>query len=147
MALSPDGTTLATGSDDRSIALWEIGADGGLTERKRLRGHEERVRSLAFSPDGAWLASAGEEPAVRLWNLAAEAPVGDPITVADRSPVVAFVPGADRQLLVADGRLARWDMRAEQWPQIACRLIGTRRLVDAERVRYLGGEQPAATCP
>ena len=146
MALSPDGSTLATGSDDRTIALWDVGADGGLTERTRLRGHEERVRSLAFSPDGAWLASAGEEPAVRLWNLEVGAPVGDPITLPGGLPVVAFVPGADRQLVVAANRLDRWDMRPEQWPHIACGLIGTRRLVDAERERYLGGEQPAATC-
>ena len=74
MALSPDGSTLATGSDDRTIALWDVSADGGLTERTRLRG-QGAGPFAHLSPDGAWLASGGEEHAVRLWNLAAGAPV------------------------------------------------------------------------
>ena len=145
IALSPDGSLLATGSDDRAIALWDVADNGGLTERSRLRGHEERVRSLAFSPDGKWLASAGEEPAVRFWDLDSERPVGDPIDVGP-VPVVAFSRTADRQLLVADNGLSAWDMRADQWPAIACRILGTRRLGDAEREQYLGNEPAQAAC-
>ena len=146
MVLSPDGSTLATGSDDRAIALWDVADGGGLTERSRLRGHEERVRSLAFSPGGKWLASAGEEPAVLFWDLASERPVGDPIDVGP-VPVVAFSRTADRQLLVADTGLSAWDMRADQWPDIACRILGDRRLGDAEREQYLGSGPAQAACP
>jgi conflict system STAND superfamily ATPase/TIR domain-containing protein/WD40 domain-containing protein len=146
MALSPDGSLLATGSDDRTIALWNVADDGELAPRSRLRGHEERVRSLAFSPDGHWLASADEAPVVRYWDLAAEQPVGDAIDVGP-APVVAFDRSADRQLLVADGHLSSWEMRAEEWPKIACGILGTRRLDDAERAQYLGGEAALAACP
>jgi WD40 repeat protein len=146
MALSPDGSTLATGSDDRAIALWNVADDGTLTERVRLSGHEERVTSLTFSPDGHWLASAGEEPAVLLWNLDVGQRVGDPIPV-HLNTVVAFALDADRQLLVANIRLDRWDMRVEQWPVIACRIVGSRRLGPVEQDRFLRGEAPVASCP
>ena len=146
MALSPDASLLATGSDDRTIGLWDVAGDGAPTPHSRLRGHEERVRSLTFSSDGRWLASAGEEPAVLLWDLESERAVVDPIRVGT-APVVRFNPNADRRLLVADGGLSAWDMRADQWPAIACRILGSRRLVEVERQQYLGDSPVRAACP
>merc|ERR1712096_101202 len=55
VAYSPDGTTLASASDDGSIKLWH--AETGL-ELKTLSGHSNIVFSVAYSPDGTTLASA-----------------------------------------------------------------------------------------
>jgi WD40 repeat protein/predicted Ser/Thr protein kinase len=67
VAVSPDGSRIASGGPDRSIKLWD--ADGG-TEVLTLRGHEGAVRSLAFTPDGTALASGGDDRVIRLWDSA-----------------------------------------------------------------------------
>ena len=55
VAFSPDGKTLAMGSWDNTVRLWDTAGRKPLGEP--LRGHEDAVRSVAFSPDGKTLAS------------------------------------------------------------------------------------------
>jgi WD40 repeat protein len=66
LAFSPDGTTLASGGDDRTAILWDI-ASGRA--KRTLKGHDLTVTSLAFSPDGLTLASGSGNAAVVLWNV------------------------------------------------------------------------------
>ncbi len=147
LEVSPDGSTLASGSDDRSIIVWTIGSDGRLTDRHHLLGHTDRINTLSISPDGHWLASSGEDMHVILWNLDTGQRVGDPIPVV-REPVLAFGQSGDRQLFVSDDRdgLVRWDMRPEAWARIACDLIGGRTFTLLERDQFLGGATPPDRC-
>src|SRR5262245_38137702 len=67
IAISSDGSLLATAGDDALVNLWRID-DGRLVYA--LRGHTEWVRAVAFRHDGKVIASAGDDRTVRLWDTA-----------------------------------------------------------------------------
>ena len=67
VAWSPDGTTLASGSNDQTVKLWDA-ATGA--ERTTLHGHSGPVRAVAWSPDGTTLASGSGDGTVKLWDAA-----------------------------------------------------------------------------
>ncbi|MBD2496232.1 serine/threonine-protein kinase [Nostoc sp. FACHB-280] len=67
VAFAPNGRILASGSDDKTIKLWNL-ATG--TEISTLKGHLKWIWAIAFHPHGKILASGSADQTIKLWNLA-----------------------------------------------------------------------------
>jgi len=97
VAILPDGNTLAAGSSDGMIYL--LDAETGDPVRK-IDGHSDYVRDVAFSYDGRILASLGAGGDLRLWDVAS----GDVLPILDGQVSnlwsIAFSP---KSLVLATG--------------------------------------------
>ncbi len=107
LAVSADGTMLASTSDDASIRLWDL---SNRRPTATLEGHNRTVTAIAFSHLGKTLASASEDGRVKLWNAAE---LREQATLeSHRGHVhdVAFTPD-DRWVVSAedDGRAQLWE--------------------------------------
>ena len=66
LALAPDGKTLASGSRDAIVKLWDLET---RRERATLRGHSAPILALSFSDDSGSLAPADADRNLKVWDV------------------------------------------------------------------------------
>ena len=96
VALSPDGSLVASGSVDGTVRIGRVSGE----EPHLFFGHDGMVLSAAFSSDGRWLATGGQDMTIHLW------PVPDcskpPPQTWDRERFLAFLHSRTNVIVVPD---------------------------------------------
>lgn len=108
IVFSPDGLSAVTGSDDRTIRIWEVAGGKSLA---LLQGNSGEVFAVALSSNGKLLLSAGSDRLVRLWDLRTKKETR--VFTGHTAPVrcVAFAPDGKRIVSGGDDRSLRiWDV-------------------------------------
>lgn len=128
LAISSDGETIASGSMDGLICLWE-GKSGNLL--RELPGHGDSIESLEFSKDSRNLVSASRDKTVRVWNANDET---KPLTLIGHDYAVRYATfSPDSQFVVScsdDRTLRVWNLAHEN----------VRKMTDPNSVYHTQGD-------
>ncbi len=150
VAFSPNSQMLASGSDDRTIRLWDLSQTQEEPKLIQvLEAHNFWVSSVAFSPDGQKLASGSYDKTIRLWDL--NHLDEDPIVLRGHEQSVtsvAFYP--DSKKLVSgsyDNTIRSWIVDTQILANMVCEKV-QRNLTQKEWQWFMGPYIPyERTCP
>jgi len=115
VAFASDGRTIATGSRDGTVRVWDVASGHEL---HKLEGHTGEVLSVAIGPDAHLLASGGTDKVVRLWHLATGD--GHSTLTGHEGAVTALSFSADSKTVASssmDKRTIVWDL-ASSTPKV-----------------------------
>src|SRR4029079_15306937 len=95
--VAPQSSLAALGLLNGDVEIWDYGV--GI-EMRRLRGHTQAVRAIAFPSDGQRLISGADDQTLRLWYVA----TGESLA-GRRTPQININP-QERRVAQANSELA-----------------------------------------
>lgn len=113
-AFSPDSRYLVSGSQDKTLILWDV--ESGK-ELRSFRGHGDQVNAVAFSPDGSMIVSGSggkyvNDGQVKVWNAMSG---GEAMSIKLKRQVTSVTFSPDGKLIAAGmntGKFGVWDLES-----------------------------------
>ena len=109
VAVSADGNFVVSGSEDRTVRVWDAKTGTALCI---LAGHERGVTCVAASSDGRSIVSGSEDKTVRVWD--AKTGAAQRVLLGHEHGVFTVATSPDGKTIVSgsrDGTIRVWDLQ------------------------------------
>ncbi|CAN7141522.1 unnamed protein product [Brassica rapa subsp. narinosa] len=108
---SHNGKYLASSSKDQTAIIWEVNANGHMSLKHKLVGHQKPVTAVLWSPDDSQVLTCGAGEVIRRWDVDS----GDSLHTYEKSGVGPISCGwyADGKGIIAgmtDRSICMWDL-------------------------------------
>ena len=133
VTFSSDGRSLASGSDDKTVKLWDLQTGGVI---KTFYGHNDYICSVSISGDYTGVVSGSGDLTIHLWDIQ----TGECLhTIKQQNSVeyVCFSPTDPQHIILLSGqKVQEWDISSQQ----------TSSLFDATSIAFSSDNTQLASC-
>jgi len=142
VAVSPDGKSIASGSQDRTARVWDFATGKEIAQLPKFGG---RVTSVAFSPDGKTLLAGSFDKSAVLYDVEARKVKFALKAHADQVLGVAFAPdgkscatvGKDKTVVIWNAENGKF-VRGLKFPDVFSSVTFT---PDSKKLIFAGGTE------